>query len=1233
MIPRPSCWLLVALGALGAPLPGVAQVGTTTDIITGTVTGPDNQPLPGAAVQATSLESQVSRQRTTDARGRFTILFPDGGGQYQLVVRYLGLAPARVTIARQADEDRLVANVRMDVAAVSLDAVTVRARAPQRGVERPTPGSTERNLAPDVIARLPIDASDLNTLATLVPGVVGIGETDSTSAAFSVAGQRSTANNITLDGLSFGSGTVPQDALRTTRVVTSTYDVARGQFSGGLVASTTRSGTNVPQGSFTYGLRDRDLAWGGVTESPFDQGYTQNQLGGGMGGPIVLNRLFLFGSVQGRWRGQALPSLLSADAPSLERLGVNPDSAARFLALAGATGVPMTVPALPGDRATDNSVALLRIDWNLSDAQTLMLRLDGRWSSQDPTRVGALALPATGGTRAQRAGGAMASLSSHFGEGFINEVRGYVSTDRSDASGFLELPEGRVQVASNLAGSSVPGGGRGIATLAFGGNPGFPQRADATAGEVTDEFSWLSAAAGHRLKLGLYLKGARQRAMQSPNQYGTFVFQSLDALAAGQPAQFTRTLAPLEQAGTTWNGALYLGDIWRAGGGLQLTYGARLEAARFSGAPPYNGAVDSVFGLRTDRIPREVHASPRIGFTWTVGAGGGSGAGGAGRFGEPPGTIVRGGVGDFRSLTPSALYSAALAAPGLSNAEAQLVCVGSAVPTPDWTQYAQDPATIPSQCVDTATAVTITPHPNATVFDPGYTAPHAWRASLGVQQRVRGTYTVSVDASYARGRSQYGFRDLNLVGTPRFTLPDEANRPVYVPADSIIPASGALSSQQSRVDPRFGQVIAIGSDLQSDSRQLTLGLGGFTARGATFQLSYTFTHARDQSSFSCCAASQGFSAPTTAGDPNAREWATSSFERRHSFLGTVTYPITGALEVTAIGRVTSGVPFTPLVGSDVNGDGARNDRALVFDPAATADTAVANGMRGLLATASPGARSCLQSQVGRVAARNSCTGPWQPSLDLQVNWRPGYFGLDRRLTVSLLTVNLLGGLDEWLHGAANLHGWGFTAAPDPVLLYVRGFDPGGLRYRYAVNGRFGATAGANGGVIVPFQVALQVHMTVGPDRTRDRLRAAFGGRRGGNGEGGRGGGPGAEGGGPQDFTARLARILPNPISAILELRDSLGLAPDQVAGLQAIADSLDAQNRPVSDSLQAAVQRAGERPDPGTLFARLRPKLAEGREHIRRALERTRSLLTADQWAKVPDALKTAGGRGVRGGR
>jgi hypothetical protein len=58
------------------------------------------------------------------------------------------------------------------------------------------------------------------------------------------------------------------------------------------------------------------------------------------------------------------------------------------------------------------------------------------------------------------------------------------------------------------------------------------------------------------------------------------------------------------------------------------------------------------------------------------------------------------------------------------------------------------------------------------------------------------------------------------------------------------------------------------------------------------------------------------------------------------------------------------------------------------------------------------------------------------------------------------------------------------------------------------------------------------------------------------------------------------------------------------------------------------IERAGDRPDPGVLFARLRPKLAEGREHIRQALARARRVLTPDQWAKLPDALKAPGGRG-----
>src|SRR5439155_552837 len=106
----------------------MSQVGTTTDILTGTVTGPDSQPLAGAIVQVTSVETRVSRQRTTDAHGRFTIVFPDGGGRYELTARFIGMDPVQITVARQADEDRIEATIRMGLLVVALEPVTVSAR-------------------------------------------------------------------------------------------------------------------------------------------------------------------------------------------------------------------------------------------------------------------------------------------------------------------------------------------------------------------------------------------------------------------------------------------------------------------------------------------------------------------------------------------------------------------------------------------------------------------------------------------------------------------------------------------------------------------------------------------------------------------------------------------------------------------------------------------------------------------------------------------------------------------------------------------------------------------------------------------------------------------------------------------------------------------------------------------------------------------------------------------------
>src|SRR5207247_5378898 len=125
----------------------------------------------------------------------------------------------------------------------------------------------------------------------------------------------------------------------------------------------------------------------------------------------------------------------------------------------------------------------------------------------------------------------------------------------------------------------------------------------------------------------------------------------------------------------------------------------------------------------------------------------------------------------------------------------------------------------------------------------------------------------------------------------------------------------------------------------------------------SFRLAYTLTRARDQSSYSCCSASAGFAAPTTAADPNVREWGTGGLERRHALVGTVTLPVTRGLEVSAIGNFMSGAPFTPIVGSDINGDGEKNHRAFIFNPALTADTAITNAMQALRAAPPSPSRS------------------------------------------------------------------------------------------------------------------------------------------------------------------------------------------------------------------------------------------------------------------------------------
>jgi hypothetical protein len=299
-----------------------------------------------------------------------------------------------------------------------------------------------------------------------------------------------------------------------------------------------------------------------------------------------------------------------------------------------------------------------------------------------------------------------------------------------------------------------------------------------------------------------------------------------------------------------------------------------------------------------------------------------------------------------------------------------------------------------------------------------------------------------------------------------------------------------------------------------------------------------------------------------------------------------------------------------------------------------------------LLAASGAAAECLSGQTGRVARRNSCRGPWTQSLDLRATYTPQAAQLKRRLSFSVDAFNLPAGLDLFLHGSDELHGWGQFSRPDNVLLYPVGFDPVAQAYRYRVNEGFGQSRVSRTAQGSPFGVQLSARITFGAQPQGGGLMGiAFGG--GGGGQGGPGGGgfrggpggPGGRdggrndgpGGGRPDASTFVDRLVPQPIDAILLLADTLKLTDDQVARLRVVNDSLKARNTPIRAELSTEItaaftaqQQGAAQADPQAVFRRVGPRVNEGRQNVQKALDEAQRILTPEQWRQVPAALRNS---------
>ena len=1083
--------LLSLIAVVAGSLVGRQAVAQTTDIIRGKVTGPDSLPIQGVTVTATSISGNVSRNTKSDKNGNFSISFPNGDGDYIVSFASMGYAARRFQVKRTADQEFLLADARLARSAVTLDAMKVespRQRPGRNDAASVDISGTERGLGGGVLG---LDQmGDLAAMAGSLPGFSYIPSGADGPGGFSVYGLDQAQNLTTINGLPTGADNLPRDAGVSSSVSTSLYDVARGGFSGGAINLRPRSGNNFVRRNLSFAGMAPQATWTDATGRASGAQQTYGSLGAGLSGPIKFNKAYYSTSFQLNNTTRDLLSLIQQDANALLNSGVAYDSLysatnsffQQFQPGRTLAGLPQTNSRVPGDVHVRSGSTFGSFDFtppSSTRGAAYNLTFNGNLSRNTPVGLNPLDLPTRGAESSNWGAGVQGRHNAYFGVGVLTETNLGVNFSGSDNDPYLRMPAGSVRLSSQFEADAPV-----VRNIGFGGSQGRSSSENMNS-SFLNTLSWFSRNNKHRIKMTTELNYSRQSSESFGNELGTYTYQSLSDLANNTPSSYMRQLTPRNATVGNIIGGWSLGDSYRPNQDFQLQYGVRVDGNHFTTLPTRNAAVEAAFGVRNDKVPTPVYFSPRIGFTKTLGT--------ApeivqfdGQF-RAPRMVMTGGVGVFQSWANTGPLGNAIANNGLSSGIQQLICVGpAATPIPDWSSEA---TSVFNQCANGAGATEfVSTAPNVSLYSQDFVSPRSVRGNL--QWRgypLNGRFSSTVNTEVSWNVNQQGNFDLNFDPTTRFTLGEEAGRPVYVQTTSIVPSSGLISSRDAKVSQDFNQVRELRSDLEGHSEALQVSVSPYNwSYSWRWNATYRVQSTRDET--------RGFTGGafgggqfTTAGDPRVTEQGRSFTDSRHTFSLGFFYNLFGAVNLNWQQSFRSGTPYTPMVLGDVNGDGYLNDRAFVFDPATASDAAVKSAMQTLLDQGPDAARECLRSQLGKIASRASCEGPWTTTAQLSLGLDPVKLNLPHRMGLSLAVSNPLGAIDMIAHGADNMHGWGQSPAPDATLLAVKGFDATNNRYIYEVNQRFGSSSLQNTLARNPVRLQLSARFDVGPTIERQML--------------------------------------------------------------------------------------------------------------------------------------------------
>jgi hypothetical protein len=302
----------LALISIIAGSAALAQVAS----LTGRITDPSGAVVPQASVTARSTDTGTSSATESTSEGYYTLpSLPPGG--YEVTISKAGFVPIKQTGLVLTVQQIARLDVTLKVGAVA-ETIEVRAQAPLLDSESSTVGQVIGNRQ---VSELPLLGRNTYALAMLVPGVRNSAGVNNlvidqiSTVAYSINGQRSTANEFLLDGAPNSAAAQNQpvinanpDMVQEFKVETNNISAEYGRAAGGVFNVVTRGGTNTLHFSLYEFLRNDKLNANdffanrsGTKIAPF----RFNQFGGTIGGPVVIpkvyngrNRTFFFANTE-----------------------------------------------------------------------------------------------------------------------------------------------------------------------------------------------------------------------------------------------------------------------------------------------------------------------------------------------------------------------------------------------------------------------------------------------------------------------------------------------------------------------------------------------------------------------------------------------------------------------------------------------------------------------------------------------------------------------------------------------------------------------------------------------------------------------------------------------------------------------------------------------------------------------------------------------------------------------